>query len=355
MARPWVEVALIVTVMFTAYFSVFFWSDAPIFSGPFNTVDGSIYPARLVDVLVSVVLIAALSLWLIPGYLHRFQFLKLTLWILFLVAGVSAFEWLCDQIIQELYNLPRGPDEISDKMLQYRRRLNYRFTVLPGNLLVTGLGVLYGLSRDWVNGQRRQRVLELARTRSELETLRAQIQPHFFFNSINNILAIARRTGDEDTGEALHRLTDFMRYTIYDAREERVLLSQELAHIRNYLELVRLRYSDGSRLDFELTYSESATPYTLAPLLLISLVENAVKHGMHPSDGGWIRIAVAIKDRDMDFSILNGRRADQPTQNVGIGLVNLRRRLDLLYPRQYSLNIETMDHQYSARLILKQE
>ncbi len=218
----------------------------------------------------------------------------------------------------------------------------YRFDAVGSliTLLVLGIGTSITVVQRWQNEAQGRAELEQQRIGSELASLKAQINPHFFFNTLNNIYALTLLDG-EQAREAIHRLSRMMRYVLYDTAAGPTLLSQEVAFLRDYITLMQLRLTDRVAVDFAPPAPLLDVP--LAPMLLLPFVENAFKHGAAASHTS--RIAVALRQPSPQVLVLEVRNTRLPapsadlTGSNGIGLANTRRRLELLYPGRYELHV----------------
>jgi Histidine kinase len=188
---------------------------------------------------------------------------------------------------------------------------------------------------------------------AELELLKAQIHPHFLFNTLNNLFAHTLRHSD-DAPQIVVKLSDLLRFMIYESREEFIPLADEIQLLKNYIDLEKLRY--GNELDFSLNITGNHDEKWIRPLLLIPLLENSFKHGMSQQiNGRWITLDIQIKDDRLLFNLANSKNPGSTIPNInrkegGIGLENVRRRLELLYTGDYSLNISNKENQF--RVIL---
>jgi two-component system LytT family sensor kinase len=207
-------------------------------------------------------------------------------------------------------------------------------------VLVLGISTSLTLLQKWQTDANLRLALEQAKTTSELSFLKAQINPHFFFNTLNNIYALTL-LDVETAREALHRLSRMMRYVLYDTQSSTTLLSKELAFVNDYIQLMQLRLTD--KVTVTLVPPSPLNDRPIAPMLLLPFVENAFKHGvssLHPSQ---IHIAIKQRQNQLLLDVRNTLFPDKtPSLEAGngIGLTNTRRRLDLLYPGQYDLQIE---------------
>lgn len=187
--------------------------------------------------------------------------------------------------------------------------------------------------------------------RAELALLKAQIDPHFFFNTLNNLygLAVAR---SEHTSELILKLSDLMRFTIYEGRKDHVALQDELEYLRNYLAIQRLR-SRVEAVDLRFDVEVEDDMLMVPPLLLILLVENAIKHGVgSKTEGAYVHLQLAAGDDWLTFRVVNNYEL-MPQKPRGIGLANLERRLALLFPGRHRFEREATDGVFTATLRLE--
>ncbi|MBN1272737.1 MAG: histidine kinase [Candidatus Aminicenantes bacterium] len=344
------EKLIIVLVFFAAYYGILYHPNLPVFINEFNTVDGSIYVARFIDVFMSLIIFISVAFYLTPSYLEKrriFPFMVLTV---VLIAVLSLLESQLDHIILKMFNLPTGPHEISDKMITYYRRKSYDFPIVPVNVAVYALGILYGLSRDWVRKYRLESKLAQEKMRADIDFLRSQINPHFFFNALNNIYAITQRNKDQEAGKALVKLSELLRYIIYDSNVKEISLMRELEHIENYLEVGRLKFSKKDHVDIRLQKKGNFREHKMAPLLLIPFVENAFKHGISSKGKGYIHIDVQLNKSNLFFRIENPilGKEESLKKHSGIGLENVKKRLQLLYPGRHSLDISDSEGKFTV-------
>jgi len=203
---------------------------------------------------------------------------------------------------------------------------------------------------DWVRQQRIQQDLEKQNMQSELRFLRSQINPHFLFNTLNSLYALALKKSDK-APEVVLRLSEMMRYMLYECNEKRVSLEKEVNYMKNYLELEKTRH--GQKVDIQLEVEGSASDHRIAPLMFIPFLENSFKHGLsNQLKYGFVHILLRVDDKEVNFDITNSKPAlhDPNYHRGGIGLKNVKRRLDILYPNQYSLQISDDPQTYSVNL-----
>lgn len=222
--------------------------------------------------------------------------------------------------------------------------------------LVLGIyTVLMRLAIDWYVIQKQKAELITQNQASELALLRSQVNPHFLFNTLNNIYSLVYKKAEE-APEAVMKLSSIMRYMLYDATTDKVLLEKEIEYLQSFIELqkLRLRHKDY----IELLIEGNADGRYIAPMLLIPFVENAFKHGDKSGTRPGIWIRLTIESSRIVFEVKNRiRKINNASIDKigGIGLNNIRRRLELLYPQKHSLEIIPEDTMFSIKLILENQ
>ena len=189
--------------------------------------------------------------------------------------------------------------------------------------------------------------LKKEKSKTELSLLKTQINPHFFFNTLNNLYALTVKSSPQ-APEVILKLSDMMRYTIYDGEKETVKISEEIAYLNNYIELHKIRY----RKSVEITFNHNIDMnLNIPPLLYIILLENAFKHGIETlAENAFIHVNLYDNDDFIYFEIENNFDPNEITNSKGIGLQNLKRRLSLLYKQQHELNIDITNNIYKTLL-----
>jgi hypothetical protein len=189
--------------------------------------------------------------------------------------------------------------------------------------------------------------LKAEKLETELSLLKAQINPHFFFNTLNNLYALTIKNS-EKAPEVILKLSDMMRYTIYEGEKESVKLQDEIEYLKNYIELHKIRY----KKTVEITFNHDVdTSLTIAPLLFIILLENAFKHGIDSlSENAFVTIDLYEEDKFIYFIIENNFDPKEKSESGGIGLKNLKRRLSLLYKDNHELKVDITNNSYKTTL-----
>lgn len=213
-----------------------------------------------------------------------------------------------------------------------------------------GVAMAFRYRRDQLTLKEKQ----AARLQSELDYLKYQINPHFFMNTLNNIHALVDIDG-ELAKEAIIELSRMMRYLLYESNHPTVPLQKELEFVQQYLELMRLRCDDSVSISYESPIEPSlARQSVIPPMLLISFVENAFKHGISPQDHSYIQVSICCEDQQFHFHCRNSNFSQKSNRKQlgGVGLDNVRKRLELLFPGQYSLQIVPTEADFTVDLWL---
>jgi len=202
---------------------------------------------------------------------------------------------------------------------------------------------------DWFGNEKVQRNLVTEKKEMELQFLKSQLNPHFLFNSLNNIYSLAYQKSDK-TADAILKLSEIMRYMIYESNDSWVSLSKEIEYVQSFIELQKLRFKDGAAVEF--TMNGEIDDQQIVPLILISFVENAFKHGVANDPENPIRINIIANQKILHFSVSNKKNNSNKDVMGGVGLNNVERRLQLLYPDRYKLNIVNSETHYTSELML---
>lgn len=217
--------------------------------------------------------------------------------------------------------------------------------------LTAALSVAIRVTGNWYRAENERRQAEQARTQAELQNLKNQLNPHFLFNTLNNIYALIA-ISPERAQEAVLQLSGLMRHVLYDKNQDEVPLEQELAFMRSYIDLMSLRLPATVELQVALPSEEEARGLKVAPLLFITLVENAFKHGVSADAPSFVHIELERDTSWVKCRIENSYfpKQDNDRSGSGIGLENLRRRLGLLYPGCYTLTTGRTGDRYKAEM-----
>lgn len=219
-------------------------------------------------------------------------------------------------------------------------------------MLVAGLSVAIRMTGGWYKVDSMKKELEKSQTEAELQNLKSQLNPHFLFNTLNNIYSLIAFS-PERAQEAVHDLSRLLRYVLYESNHPSVPLEKEVDFIRNYVELMRIRLP--RHVDVQTHISAIAPGTQIAPLLFISLIENAFKHGVSNDKPSFIHLDIHQEKEKVVCAIRNSyfpKDTAQDKSGSGIGLINLKKRLALLYPDRYEFRSERKDDYYDTLLVL---
>jgi sensor histidine kinase YesM len=218
---------------------------------------------------------------------------------------------------------------------------------------VLALGPSIKVTENWYENEKQKKEMENQKLGAELSLLKSQINPHFFFNTLNSIYSLAIIKSDK-TPEAIIKLSEIMRYIIYDTEHKLVPLSKEVEYIANYIELQRLRLTKQIKVVFKTQLSKEES--VIEPLLLLPFVENAFKHGIDIEKGGTILISILQTGNMLQLHVENPL-VDDPTVpkngSSGVGMNNTLKRLKLLYHDNFTLTSGPVDKNYITDLVLK--
>lgn len=222
------------------------------------------------------------------------------------------------------------------------------------SMLVFAVSLVYRRVSDGIRRERARKEYEAQQVAAELKLLRSQVNPHFLFNVLTNMVALARQRSDQ-LENALLRLADLMRYMTYDTQAKQVTLQQETDYLKSYIELQKLRFSDGMRIELDIQMDAEAGRLSVEPMIMIPFVENAFKHGTSLLDEPYVLIRLKAIDGRLTLVVANpydtypGETKDD---NSGIGLDNVRTRLNLIYPDKHALAIDDTNQVFTVTLNL---
>ncbi|HEY9007443.1 sensor histidine kinase [Ohtaekwangia sp.] len=207
-------------------------------------------------------------------------------------------------------------------------------------------------AQEWFEFESKKKEVENERLQAELNFLKAQINPHFLFNTLNNLYYLAY-SQSPNTTEVIAKLSQMMRYMIYDTNYQQVLLSKEIEYMQNYISLERLRLNNQIPIDF--TIQGNVQDARISPFIFITFLENAFKHGItNNSTDAWVKASIAMEGKTCIYRVENSKYTAPKNghSKSGIGLQNVQRRLDLSYPGRHTLKVENTPDHYSVELKL---
>lgn len=211
------------------------------------------------------------------------------------------------------------------------------------------LSTVYKFTVDWFFNEKEKRELENQSLIAELAFLKSQINPHFLFNSLNNIYSLAYQKA-ETTPYAILKLSEILRYMLYESNDAKVALLTEIDYLKSFIELQKLRFKTPINVNFII--DGEINKQQILPLVLISFLENAFKHGVANDPNNPIEIKILLNNNKLFFTIKNKINYQNTDLTGGIGMVNVIRRLELTYPNHYKLNVDKTSNSYSCELYL---
>lgn len=280
---------------------------------------------------------------LIPLFLKKDRYLFYGLLLLAVIAGTAGFNLLTFNKLID-YILP------GYYFISY-----YEFDdILIFVIVYIGLTTLLKLSKSWfllMEADRKLMQVEREKINNELLALRSQINPHFLFNSLNSIYSLALHQSNK-TPAVILKISDLMRYMLYEANEDKVPLKNELHFLENYFELQKLRSDEQTEITLNVT--GEIREQKIAPLLFLPFIENSFKHGVKGDpEGGFMRVSINVTGEQLEMNVINNKgRIDKVEKGnfQGIGLQNARRRLELLYPRRHAFSINDLEDSFEVKL-----
>ena len=308
--------------------------------------DGYALPATAFKVtLIKVIDLAALvyftNYFLIPKLLYKKQYF---LFAVILISLIVCSSLLKMNIIGRMTNNPALLNISGNwKARVYDNIIPHFFLVLAG--------AAFKLMFDYTAMQKKMADMAKEKAEAELSFLKSQINPHFLFNSINAVYFLIDKENKE-AREALHKFSDMLRYQLYEAGGDKIPIEKEIDFLNDYVSLQKLRKDDQYVVDFSTT--PDVKGFSIEPLLLVSFVENAFKHISHRSSvTNYVKVKLSKSNGTMDFMVENSKEDSIAVEKSGgIGLQNVKRRLELLYPGKYDLNIQDQAEVYKVHLKL---
>jgi len=280
--------------------------------------------------------------------IDKYLFKKETvLYILINVLIIAIFITLKEQIESIVFSdILRNRDGNAPplKMMIYVQMFSYLAPLL--------FSIAVKTTKRWVKTEAERKEAANFKLQSELQHLHYQLQPHFFFNSLNNIYAMVD-ISPERAKTSIHSLSKLMRYMLYETNTEEISLSKEIEFMSKYIELMKLRVSDKTVVNY--SFPKDGNHIKIAPLMFISLIENAFKHGVSASQDSTIDITMNLQDNKVMFKTRNNNfpKNTQDKSGSGIGLQNLEKRLQLLYAGKYKFNTKVEDEYFNVNLELE--
>ncbi|RZM30434.1 MAG: histidine kinase [Pedobacter sp.] len=282
-------------------------------------------------------------LWVYPTFMKRSKVPQLIGGILFAMASFIALRYLLEEVISPYFFGFRNYNP--DTTILYYIKDNIYF----GSFYIIIAAAVWSSKNSFLSEKTNQALKQEA-VKAELAFLKSQINPHFLYNTLNYIYSLAIPVSDKMAAAVL-RLSDLMRYTLTESPDEKVSVVKEVEYLESYIELFRMRFDPSFYVSFQ---TEGVNDkQRIASLLLIPFVENAFKHGVVNDAANPVDILLEINAKVLSFTVKNKINNNQKDRSSGVGMVNIQRRLELIYPEKYTLAIENHDQIYQTRLTIK--
>ncbi len=334
---------------------IIFWLLLLVFYTKVNTAyNDAFYKVLVHNVIMLIPQILAsyfIAYFLIPKLLYKKKYVLFFVSFAMICYFFSALaRVLVVHIIEELYREPPFAQESIYDILtdvSYLRKYYFYSVFLPVFLFVS-----IKLLKERFEEKSKQEILKKEKISAELNFFKAQIHPHFLFNTLNNLYVLTLQKSDK-ASEIVLKLSEMLDYMLYQCKDDRVIISKELKLLQNYVDLEQLRY--GERLELVFNQDIDNLRTQIAPLILMSLIENAFKHGTSGSvSNPMIKIDIKIEKEQLNFSVYNTKtkikQNDKTNFKEGIGLSNTKNQLQLLYPDKHQLEIIEEDLSYHVKL-----
>ncbi|GGA83343.1 sensor histidine kinase [Puia dinghuensis] len=350
--RNWLIHYKLYHIPFWGVYNYFCWVITV--GNPVKAINALLYLPYTVKYLFYVMghaLAASFNLYfLFPRYLEKSRFAVYTLLTLLtcvcaaclIVPGYYVSAWLAHSTPQKLF----GKDACI---------FTFFSNAFLSTLAAMTLAMSIKLAKNWLESRRRQQLLEKEKLETELNYLRYQFNPHFLFNTINSIFFLIHKNPDMASA-SLAKFSELLRYQLYECNDEQIPLASEITYLENFIGLEQLRQSNTLGLTIDVQQQDTGQ-VTIAPFLLMTFVENAFKHvSRHTDEPNWITVKGQLHHRQLDFFIANSSSPFESNDVLhyrGIGLKNVQRRLDLLYPDRHQLSITNHGGSFEVRLRLQ--
>jgi sensor histidine kinase YesM len=309
-----------------------------------NAKDALTEPANTYIKIVAFFVLSALfyvnMYYLIPRFIFRERYFAYGLWIVGLLVITMAIVFIARYYLQHFgSDVIQSPSNVSKAV-----GISVSFCTTIAAIVAVKL-----FQRSIVMSQRLN-ALETATMHSELEQLKNQINPHFLFNTLNNVNVLTQ-TDPTKASQILIRLSDLLHYQLYDSTMSRVLLTADIRFIEDFLNLEKIR---RDVFDFDINLKGDLSGVLVPPLLFITFVENAVKHNLDAVNPSYVYISFELKENVLCFNCLNSKPVTSPSLNKkgGLGLANVKRRMELLFPNRHHLYIDDKKDQFNVELKL---
>lgn len=325
---------------------VLFWLFYVLFFGSIYGKYGNDYKWYFLESLCMLPFIMIATYTTIYGILPFYLKKRKLLLSVFLLVLLQFFVTLGERIfLRKLNSLPVTLDSLFG--------ITFLYLMLETNFMVA-IAFAVKIVKKWIEQQKEKLEMEKRNLQTELNLLKAQLHPHFLFNTMNNLYALSLEKSSK-TSEGIAKISSLLRSVLYECNEIEIDLSKEITLIKNYIDLEKMRY--GTRLNLKFEQTGSINEKKIAPMMLFTFVENSFKHGSrNDADSPFIFINLKTSSDKIEFEIENsipGNHRTRKRKEGGIGLQNVQKRLDIIYHGKYQLDISNEKTIFKVRLIIK--
>ncbi|MEH0158721.1 histidine kinase [Limibacter armeniacum] len=281
---------------------------------------------------------------LIPRYLLQGHYKRFLLFFVYTVISVS---FLFTIVTLGLFVYYNADQELKTDVLPQEV---YNFKLLGVSLLMVVFAAMaIRLLRYWIKSEKSNLLLKQQQTETELQLIKSQIHPHFLFNTLNNLYALTLKKSDA-APEVVMKLSSLLDYMLFEcAKQQQVSLDQEIEQLENFIALEKLRY--GDRVEVQFNIAGITTGKKIAPLVLLTFLENSFKHGVgNKLDEAWVHFDLEVNNRQLTMMLENSKRLEPAKHRNGLGLQNVKRHLSLIYADRHQLKIEDKAESFSVTL-----
>ena len=252
-----------------------------------------------------------------------------------------------DERIFEQLDIPK-PDELRGPDPRKRDKTHI-FAVV--SMALVGIGTSIRMTGRWLNNEKETNEIKKEKLNAELSYLKSQIDPHFFFNTLNNIYSLTQLKSDK-APQTILKLSELMRYNIYEADKEFVFLKDEINYVQNFIDLQRIRLAKNVDIDYYVR--GKIGDKKIEPLIFLPFIENAFKHGIDYANNCSIDIEITIDNKEISLLVINSTsgRKEKISKQSGVGLSNIKKRLELLYKDRYELTVNENENKFMVKLNL---
>jgi len=296
----------------------------------------------IISVLINVFFVYINIFVLFPAYRNKkLNHVTYVLILTLIVAGLAVLKVKVDSAFMRLY--------FSRIVFTEHERIGIGLIV---NLFFAVQSVLYCIVKEWIRNRENERRLREEKLTLELKYLKSQINPHFLFNTLNNLYSVALKNKDEETAKGITKLSNMMRFMLDGFDEDLISIEKEITYLTSYLDLQKLRFSEQDDVTINFDVKGDTRGIRIPSFIFIVFIENAFKYGIDYKKHSFVDIKFEIADNKLRFNIRNSIHKSGDLQNPGIGLKNIRARLDLLYPDSYNLEIVSENDIFNLDLII---